>query len=155
MALKDILALVDDKLADVFHSTKPDPAKLRAPAIKRLDTAKTQFLATEPQRGRKIWRAKNNVVEVALPFALNGEATVYVPSERFPDFVDKLKAAVEAGELDAELVTAAEGGEAPAATSGRKRRGTGTSNPNKAWTPERRERFQASIAARKAEKQNG
>lgn len=154
MAIKDILALVDAKLKDVFEQTKPDPSKLRAPAIKRLDTAKTQFLATEPTRGRKIWRAKNNVVEVALPFALNGETTVYVPSERFPDFVDKLKAAVEAGELDAELVTAAEGGEAPA-TSGRKRRGTGTSNPNKAWTPERRERFQASIAARKAAKQNG
>ena len=46
MALKDMFALIDDKLADVFHTRKPDPATLRAPVLNAIERTRTQFAQT-------------------------------------------------------------------------------------------------------------
>ncbi|EIZ78261.1 hypothetical protein WSK_3143 [Novosphingobium sp. Rr 2-17] len=141
MSLKDLLSLADDKLHEVFSRKPHDPSKARKPIIKGIERTRDQFLATEPAKGRKWFKVSNNVVELTLPFAIDGKNTFYVPGERAVEFLDKLKATVESGDLDKDIEAGA--GERPvsAATSGKKRAG---------WSPERREAFKASIADRKA-----
>lgn len=152
MALKDLFALVDDKLKDVFNRVTYDPAKDREALVRRIDATRTKFLATEPQRGRKDFAVKNNVVEYrptvgGRPLALEGREVNYVPSERFTDFLDLLRTEVEGGRLDKEITAAASGTEA--AKPARKPR-SDTGKGRGGWSDERRARFEASIAARKA-----
>jgi len=153
-ALKNLLGLIDDKLEAVFHKKTPDATSLRAKVVEGIDRSRTQFLATEPVRGRKWFKVANNVVAFSpmlpgsVPLLINGKATNYIPGERFTDFLDNMKAAVEAGEFDAELL--AEPGEAKPAASPRV--STEPKAKRAGWSPERRAAQAASIAARKAAK---
>lgn len=109
--MSDWKSLTDKKLKIKFEETGPDPRaaeKLRARFSKSLDTALNQFLSTEPTRGKKSWKAANNIVEFkptfgGQPVSLDSETTLYIPSERFDAFIKALKASVDAGELDAAL----------------------------------------------------
>lgn len=157
MALKDILSLIDHKLKDVYHTVAYSPAKDRAAVAKRLDDTKSKFLATEPPRGKKDFSVANNVVEFrpivpgAGALMLAGSDVSYVPAERFADFLGGLKAAVEAGELDAEL-EAAHGDQPKAAKAPRAARAPREPSAGAGWSEERRAKFAASIEARKAAK---
>jgi len=160
MALTDLFGLIDDKLADVFHSSKPDPTKLRAPVLKAIERTRTQFLQTEPAKGPKWFRVSNAVVAFTpklrggASFPINGQPTVYVPSERFPEFLDRMKDAVEAGEFDAELADPNDGAGATAKvkvpTTRKQRDPSAPKKPG--WTDERRAKFAATVAARNAAK---
>ena len=157
MALKDFVALADDKLHEVFASKAYDPKRDREAMIKRLDTAHLQFGATEPTRGRKMWKLNNGVVELTLPFAISGKSVFHIPSERFADAIDHLKSAIGKGEADAELKAHGEGGGARASAprAGRKPRDSSApryAEGSRSWSPERRARFAETIAARKAGK---
>ena len=140
MALSDLLKLADDKLAELFHKKQHDPEKARRPILKGIDRTRNQFESPSPTKGKKWWKVSNNVVEFSPPFPIGGKTTHYVPSERFPDYLTQLHGAVSAGELDDSF------GTAPVRTP--RKSGAGS----KAWTPERRARFAASVAARKAKK---
>lgn len=156
MALKDLLALVDDKLSNLFEKVAYDGSKDRAKFVKRIDSTKEKFLATEPARGAKDFSVANGVVRYAPtisgnPVAIGGKTTLHVPSERFADFLDKLRAAVEAGELDDVIEAAATGeGAAKAQRAPRAKREGGS---GRGWSDERRAAFAATIAARKAGKE--
>ena len=154
MALKDILGLIDHKLKDVYHTIAYSPVKDRAAVAKRIDDTKSKYLATEAPRGKKDFSVANNVGEYrpmvpgAGPLLLAGRDVSYIPAERFADFLTGLKTAVEGGELDKEL-EAAHGDQKPTPP-----RGPRAARPSdgKGWSEERRARFAASIAARKAAK---
>lgn len=136
MALKDLFKLVDDKLESEFNKKAFDPTKARNPVLRGIDRTKTQFTATEPQRGRKWFTVKNSVVRFDPPFAIGGNGGPhFIPSERFPDFLSQLKAAVAQGELDGDL----ERGSGTAKSTGRKRAG---------WSPERRAAYEAKRAGK-------
>lgn len=149
MALKDFLALADDKLADTYHKAEFNVEKARDAVKARLDKAVEQFTATEPTRGRKMWSVNRNVVELTLPFAIGGKNVVYIPSERFADAVKALQDSISKGEVDSEL----EAGAADPANKPRVRapRAAG-SGGGKGWTEERRARYAETIAARNANK---
>lgn len=138
MALKDIIELVDDKLEAVFHRKAPDAKKARKKAIKTIETARQQFASTDPVRGRKVWKVSNEVVSFAPGYVIAERSTSYVPAERFNEFLDKLEAAINAGELD-EALLADEKAEAPAKV--RKVRGP--------LSPEALEARRAKMAAKK------
>ena len=125
MALKDLLALADDKLHEVFSRKPHDPAKARNAFIKRIDTTENQFKSATPVRGRKIFKIANGVVQVTLPFEIAGKSTFHVPSERFSDWLGHLRDSVSKGELDKELETPPATSTAPKvgtrADAGRKR----------------------------------
>lgn len=104
MALKDILALVDDKLEAVFHRKEPDAKKVRKKAIATIETARKQFGSVDPVRGRKVWKISNEVVSFTPGYVIAERTVSYVPAERFNDFLDKLEAAINAGELDDALL---------------------------------------------------
>lgn len=155
MALKDVLALIDSSLADVFKTVAYTPDRDRKKFADRIDATKAKFLATEPPRGKKDFSVANNVVEYRPTLnggavKIGGKDVSYVPAERFDDFLTGLKAAVLAGELDKELEAAGKGDAATTARAPRvKSQGTGT---GRGWSEERRAAFAATIAARKAAK---
>lgn len=140
MSLKTLLALADDKLADLFNRKPHDPTKARKKALQGIDKTHAQFHATEPQKGRKWFTHKNEVVKFHPPFPIAGKSEHFVPSERFPDYLTHLRGAVEAGELDDAL------NEAPPTPSVRK------SSGGAGWSPERRAKFAATQAAKKVKK---
>lgn len=143
MALKDLLSLADDKLAEVFAKKPHDPAKARTPILKGIDRTKNQHASATPVRGKKWFKVANGVVQVTLPFEIAGKSTFHLPSERFVEWLDHLKDSVTKGELDKEI-------EAGASKSPRAPKISG--GGGKGWSPERRARFAASIEARKKAK---
>jgi len=147
MALKDFLALADEKLHETFSKKAYDPTKDRAALIKRLDTADNQFKSATPTKGKKMFRLQNGVVELNLPIELGGKSRFLIPAERFSDAIEKLKSAVGAGEADTEF-EASQSATTPK-TPRKLREGGGE---GRAWSDERRARFAETIAARKATK---
>jgi len=147
MALRDFIALIDEKLHDVFVATAPDPSKARKPVLKAIERAKAQFEAGKQPRGdSKWWSANNNVVHFTpnidgkpLDF---GKRFNTIPAERFVQALDHLRDAVEKGELD-EMITSEGSTRAKpvSATAGKKRAG---------WSDERKAKFAATQAAKKA-----
>jgi hypothetical protein len=140
MALKDLLALADDKLHELWAKKPHDPSKARNAFIKRIDAAHNQLASATPVKGRKMFLIKNGVAQVTLPFEIAGKSVFHVPSERVKDWFDHLKDSVTKGELDKEL----EGGQPPRTGKAPKAPGT-----KAGWSPERRAKFEASVAARK------
>lgn len=152
MALKDFLSLADDNLKTAYHKAAFNIEKARADVVARLKKAEEQFMATEPTRGRKMFKVNNNVVELTLPFHVDGKNVLYIPSERFADALRKLSEAVGKGEADKEIEAGvASDSETPRSRAPRAPRAAG-SGGGKGWTEERRARFAETIAARKAAK---
>lgn len=145
MALKDFVSLADDKLHEVFSQKPHDAAKAREAMVKRLDKAYEQFQATEPVRGRKLFKIQNGVVELTLPFEVAGKNVFHLPSERFVDALKHLKTSITKGELDDELKAAGSSKEAPERAPRRTSAAAG-----RGWTDERRAKFAATVAARNA-----
>lgn len=108
MALKDLKSLIDNSLEAVFHRKEPSKEQLRAPLLKGIETATTQFQNGATRAANRWWKASNGVVALTVKlkgetFDINGVATNHFPEERFGDFMSAFKSAVEAGEFDAEL----------------------------------------------------
>ena len=110
MALKDkLFGLIDNVgLSEVFSRKHPDPKMLRAPLLKGIDTARRQFESGVTKAPNRWWKVSNGVVALTVKvagdtFDINGVATNHMPEDRFVEFLDAFKAAVEAGEFDEEL----------------------------------------------------
>lgn len=164
MALKDFLALADKKLSEAFHYVAPDKTKHRKPFLAALDKVKAQFEEGKQPRGANaMWSANNNTVRFApklggKPVVIEGEHEHFFPTERFPDALAKLRAEVEAGGLDDTLHDASESGIDPLAgglnlSAHAIQRREANRKPERAgWSPERRAKFEATQAAKKANK---
>jgi hypothetical protein len=153
MSIKDLLSLADDKLKDVFSKREYDPSRDRARHLKMIEGDERSFGNPEPMRGKKAWKASNNVIEYTSRFPIDGKTTHYVPSERFGDFLSKLKALITGGTFDKDFEAAAGNGETTPRATRTPRKPRDPNAPAKAgWSDERRARFEASIAARKAAK---
>ncbi len=155
--LKDALALVDDKLASVFSTPAHDPEKARKPLLNGIAKTKTQFSEGKTKAPNKWWSVNNNVVAFAPklgddPLMINGKPLLYIPAERFPEFLETLQAAVEAGEFDDELKNHGAGN--ATVRTPRKAREPGTGG-GKGWSDSRREAFARTIQARKEAKAKG
>lgn len=156
--LSKLQALIDPKLEETFNQKAYDPAKDRAWVVARLDSAKTQFASTEGGRGggRKMWKLSNGVVAFSpvrrdgQPLVVNGQTTVFIPSERFNDFLTAMTEAVNAGEFDKELAADSTAGTTVKVKTPRAARAS--SGGGSGWSPERREKFAATVAARNAAK---
>jgi hypothetical protein len=112
MSIKSTLfSLIDNVgLAETFNIKPHDPAKVRAPLLKGIESARKQFTAT-PRMSKapnRWWTVKNGVVALTVKvqgdtFDINGVATNHMPEERFVEFLGKFEEAVKAGEFDDEL----------------------------------------------------
>jgi hypothetical protein len=144
MSLKDFLALTDSTLEKDFSTPAFDVNAAREKVLKIIDKANEQF-GSEPTRGPKRWKVNRNVVEFSLPVEIEGTSTFYIPSERFPDALKKIRAAVAAGEADS-MLDNMKGEETTRAKVGKI---MGERRQRAGWTDERRERQRASIEARR------
>lgn len=149
MSLKSFLDFTDDKLAKDHSTPAFDAQRARAGLVKVIDRAATSF-SEGKTTGKRSWSVNRNVVEFTLPVALDGKTTFYIPAERFPDALSKLKAAVEKGEADSALEAANGDDDQPKAARRQSKPREAGDRPG--WSEDRRARFQASIAARKAAK---
>lgn len=167
MALKGFLALVDDKLSEAFEYVAPDKTKGRKPFLSALDKAKAQFEEGKQPRGANaMWSANNKVVRftpkiAGVPVSIDGKSVFHVPQERFVGALAELRKEVEAGDHDEALHDAGH-------KKGKSKRApldlTGamgverhmidySDKPQRAgWSPERRAKYEATQAAKKAEK---
>lgn len=105
MALDAFLKYSNSALESDFSKPAFDAHKAREAIIKRLEKAEEQFTATEPSRGRKMYKVNNSVVELTLPFKVGGEVTHFIPSEQFQNALNALKTSVRKGEVDDQLIT--------------------------------------------------
>lgn len=127
MALKDFLALVDDKLHETFSFTAPNPEKARKPFLRQIEKAKKGFQEGKQPRGENKWWAANNNVVVftpnldGKPVLIGGKDKMAIPSERFVNALDNLVTATNAGELDDAI--AGDGSAAGAIVKARGKRG--------------------------------
>ncbi|WP_454883974.1 hypothetical protein [Sphingomonas oryzagri] len=109
------LELIDDTLGTHFHKPVYDPVKGREKLVKVIDGAATQHKEGRTKVPNRAWTVgNNNAISFSPklsgnPVLIAGKETNYVPAERFPDFLAKLKAAVEKGDLDKEIEAALEG----------------------------------------------
>ena len=160
MALKNMLALVDDKLADVFHTKKSNAAKLRSPVLKAIERTRSQFTGDGMVRGPKWFKLSNGVVALTptlrggRSLQVDGQATVFITGDRFLEFLDHMQAAVEAGEFDDQLAVRDNGVglAAELAKSGDRKPRDPNAPKKEGWTDERRARYQQTMAARRAAK---
>ena len=114
MALTDLFTIINNELKHAFERKPADPARLRRPLLKGIDRAAEQFRRGEkPVRG-SWWRTRNGVVALTVKvdgdtFDINGVATNHMPEDRFAEFLDKMRDAVNAGAFDAELANKGNG----------------------------------------------
>lgn len=147
--------LVDDKLEAEFNRKGPDPRageKLRAKLLQSIETAKRQFQATEPAKGKKMFKVNNSVVAFSPTIggnalSLAGKTTLYMPSERFPDFLDALSTDVREGKLDELLEQSMEIGSIKSGTPAKRVRAP--------MTDEARENMRRAAQAREARRREG
>ncbi|RYE94105.1 MAG: hypothetical protein EOO77_44625, partial [Oxalobacteraceae bacterium] len=159
MALKDIIAKLSPENEKLFHH---DPNAARRPMLERL--AKNREAFSDPSkkvRGGK-WFTVGNASMVAFtptrpdgqPIIIDGKSVTFWPASDFPGILDAFEAAIVAGELDDQLE-----GTTPAGASlpereltkpTRQRAKRADAGAKREWSPERRAKFAASIAARRS-----
>lgn len=159
MADSGFLALTDDKLAEAYNYVAPDYTKLRATFLRGLAKAEAAFNEGKQHGGAASqWSANNNVVKftpklVNKPVVIGGKSEHLIPAERFPHALAELRKEVEAGKHDETLASV----EKEAIdlsnlnlTSHRLSQRAGSVRAG--WSDERRARFNATQAAKKAAK---
>ena len=116
MSLANMLGLINNDLKEAFSRKPFDPADGRRKLIDGIERSREQFGREEPARGRKWFTVNNGIVAFSPtqgnsgPLTINGVTTNFIAAEVFPEFLDNMRAAVEAGEFDAELERAAKHG---------------------------------------------
>ncbi len=136
------LELIDNALGTHFNAPVYKPEKGRAKLVKVIDKAAAQRAAGETPPTRSWKTGSNGAVSFSpkidgKPVLIGGEAVNYVPGDRFDTFLEGLKAAVQAGDLDDEIKAALEGDEAGSAFSAPKaaRNVSGSSGERGARSP--------------------
>ena len=114
MALKDYLGIIDNGLKHLFDRKAVDPTKARRPLIRGIDRTLAQFKAGSTGAPTGWYRIRNGVVALTVKvgsdtFDINGVATNHMPADRFEEFLAAMRAAVDAGEFDAELAHKGDG----------------------------------------------
>lgn len=115
MALKDYLGVIDNALKHVFDRKPVDPAKARRPMLRAIDRTLAQYKTGSAGTSTGWYRIRNGVVALTVKVAgntldINGAATNHLPADRFEEFLDHMRAAVDAGEFDGELANKGHGG---------------------------------------------
>ena len=134
MALKNYLNIIDNGLKHLFDRKAEDPAKARRPLVRGIDRTLAQYKSGSAGTATGWYKIRNGVVALTVKvggdtFDINGAATNHLPADRFEDFLTAMRAAIEAGEFDAEL---ANHGKGDAGVAMRRQRRASTISPEAA-----------------------
>jgi len=156
--LEALHSLIDPALKEAFDKRPYDPASDRAWVVGRLEAAKSQYASTESTRGggKRWWQLNNGIVAFSptrrdrSPLVINGQTTNFIPAERFNDFIAAMIAAVKNGDFDKEFEADNTNGTTVKVRVPRKAKEAGEAGGGAGWSEERRAKFAATMAARKA-----
>ena len=114
MALTDYLGILDNGLKHLFDRKAVDAAKARRPLLRGIDRTLAHFKSGSSGTPTSWYRMKNGVVALTVrlagnTFDINGVATNHLPADRFEEFLTAMRAAIDAGEFDAELTSKIDG----------------------------------------------
>lgn len=157
MGIADMLSLIDQKLEDVFHQKPYDPTKSRNHVLGWIERSRSHFAQSEPVKGRKWISVANGVVAFTPtrpdsgPLEINGKTTNFIPVERFGDFLTHFEDAVKAGDFDHALKTNGIGTSQHVSSKPTRKRSEPGEGGARGWSDDRRQRYQATIAARNGE----
>lgn len=112
--MTSFLELIDDALGTHFHAPVYDKKKGRKKMVALIDKAAKERTDGKTPRIRSWATGNNKSVSFSPtlngnPVLIAGKETNYVHEDHFQDFLTRLKAAVEKGELDNEIEAALEG----------------------------------------------
>lgn len=122
-------SLIDKALGTDFDKPQYDPEVGRKKLVKQIDLAAKQHQEGTTRAPNRAWKAGGPSDKPAIRFApkvdgkpvlLDGDAQVFIPAERFQEFLKHLKTSVQDGELDAEIKAALES-EKPTTTASKAR----------------------------------
>lgn len=157
--LKGFLDLVDAKLEQAYAYIAPDNSQHRKTFLRGLDRVVEQFESGKPRGGAsRQWSANNNVVRfepklLGNAVKVDGKTVFHIPAERFVGAIGELRKSVEAGELDEALGEAySKGVKASDEREARQPRQKSAGSVRTGWSEERRAKFEATQAAKKAAK---
>jgi len=107
MSLKTIVDGIGETLANAVDTDTPDGADLRGPVLAAIDRAARQWADRDAQGA---WFSADNgsvafspTLDNGAPLTIDGQTRVFVPADRFADYLDAMRTAVERGEFDAEI----------------------------------------------------
>ncbi len=136
--IKDLRKLID--VTAIEKTNVVDPLKARKDMVQKVAKAITTFKENPKAKGKKLFRLKNAGVVITLPFETGAEIDLKDGTRGIPTSMDKaeetlklVQELLEQGDFDGQL----------ASNVVRERSG---------WSPERRAKQEATIAARKAKK---
>jgi hypothetical protein len=119
------LELIDNALGTHFNAPVYDPKAGRKKLVKAIEAAANQHSENRIKVPNRAWAVgSNKAIRYSptlkgQPILIGDKAENYVPSERFGDFLDGFKTAVEAGDFD-DQIEAALSGESSTETRGGK-----------------------------------
>lgn len=122
--MTSFLELIDNTLGTHFHTPVYDPKVGQKKLVRVIDLAAKQHKEGITRAPNRSWAVgNNNAISFApkidgKPVRIGGKEINYVPAERFQDFLTKLKAAVEAGDLNKEIKAAIDAPAPEAAAAG-------------------------------------
>jgi len=109
MSLKTIVDGVGKTIAGTMEGTPTDVADLRRPVFAALDTADRQW-ANPDEAAHPDWFSEDNgqvafspTLPNGAPLTIDGQTRVFVPADRFADYLRAMRTAVAAGEFDDEI----------------------------------------------------
>lgn len=105
MALSDVLGFFKPDLKSRYEEKPADPTKARKPLLKGIANSRKQFENGTTKVPNRWWSASNGVVAFTPKLdgrilEINGVGTNHMPEDRFVEFLDVMKAAVDAGDFD-------------------------------------------------------
>lgn len=106
--LADAIAKINNAFKDTFHHKPHDPEPGRKKAVRVIEKAVEQYQAGRTRVPRRTWEIGHGAVSFSLKLngqvvPLNGEDVNYIAADEFVPFLEVLREAVPAGELDKEI----------------------------------------------------
>ena len=109
MSLKTMVDGAGQAIADTMKSYSPDIAAMRAPVLASLDTAERQW-AEPAADDRPSWFDDDNghvafspTLPNGAPLTIDGKTRVFVPADRFADYLQAMRIAVQTGVFDKDI----------------------------------------------------
>lgn len=107
MSLKTIVDGIGETIANTVDTAPADTAELRGPVLAAIDRAARQWV---DRTAEGAWFSEDNgsvafspTLDNGAPLTIDGQTRVFVPADRFADYLAAIRTAVERGEFDAEI----------------------------------------------------
>lgn len=111
MSLKDIVDGIGHSVEGLKPGQPDSPDELRRPVLGSIDLAERQW-ANASVAGQASWFSEDRgtvafspTLANGAPLTIDGQTTVFIPADRFADYLVEMRKAVNAGVFDQEIAS--------------------------------------------------